>query len=255
MGKKIKVTFLVNAAVLLEYDGVKLLLDGIYDKRGHCFSNLSAKQWEDLKKGSGDFSNIGYLLFTHAHGDHFSAERVAEYLDYQRPKAIFLPWCDTDAFEVLRKKAEKKGIPCVLPDAALCKRTIFRPEPDVAIRVLWTGHLDKLYQDVVHFCYLLTCGTKNILFTADVDFTKESFAELQGIALDAVFVNPLMMQSKEGRRLLFDGILQAKTQIVYHIPFAGEDKMGIRKLAEGAALRTKEGNPIYLMEEGQTCFL
>lgn len=255
MEKKIKVTFLVNAAVLLEYNGTKLLVDGIYDEKGHCFSNLSAKQWKDLKEGNGDFSDIGYLLFTHAHGDHFSAERVAEYLEYQRPKAIFLPWCDIEAFGALRKKAEEKGIPCVLPDAALCKRTIFRPEPDIAIRVLWTGHLDKLYRDVVHFCYLLTCGEKNILLTADVDFTKESFAELQGITPDAVFVNPLMIQSKEGRRLLFGGALQAKTRIIYHIPFAGDDKMGIRELAERAALREGEENSIYFMEEGQTCFL
>ena len=80
MQEQVKATFLVNAAVLLEFRGTKLLIDGIYDENGHCFSNLSERQWEKLKAGEGEFAGIEYLLFTHEHGDHFSPQRVAEYL-------------------------------------------------------------------------------------------------------------------------------------------------------------------------------
>lgn len=72
MQEQVKATFLVNAAVLLEFRGTKLLIDGIYDENGHCFSNLSERQWEKLKAGEGEFAGIEYLLFTHEHGDHFS---------------------------------------------------------------------------------------------------------------------------------------------------------------------------------------
>ena len=89
MQEQVKATFLVNAAVLLEFRGTKLLIDGIYDENGHCFSNLSERQWEKLKAGEGEFAGIEYLLFTHEHGDHFSPQRVAEYLEYRQPKAIF----------------------------------------------------------------------------------------------------------------------------------------------------------------------
>ena len=51
MQEQVKATFLVNAAVLLEFRGTKLLIDGIYDENGHCFSNLSERQWEKLKAG------------------------------------------------------------------------------------------------------------------------------------------------------------------------------------------------------------
>ena len=71
MQEQVKATFLVNAAVLLEFRGTKLLIDGIYDENGHCFSNLSERQWEKLKAGEGEFAGIEYLLFTHEHGDHF----------------------------------------------------------------------------------------------------------------------------------------------------------------------------------------
>ena len=70
MQEQVKATFLVNAAVLLEFRGTKLLIDGIYDENGHCFSNLSERQWEKLKAGEGEFAGIEYLLFTHEHGDH-----------------------------------------------------------------------------------------------------------------------------------------------------------------------------------------
>ena len=88
MQEQVKATFLVNAAVLLEFRGTKLLIDGIYDENGHCFSNLSERQWEKLKAGEGEFAGIEYLLFTHEHGDHFSPQRVAEYLEYRQPKAM-----------------------------------------------------------------------------------------------------------------------------------------------------------------------
>ena len=239
MQEQVKATFLVNAAVLLEFRGTKLLIDGIYDENGHCFSNLSERQWEKLKAGEGEFAGIEYLLFTHEHGDHFSPQRVAEYLEYRQPKAIFMPRDGSAALRALQKKAEGMG----------------SPEQEIRIRAFQTRHLDKLYWDVPHFCYLLECGEKKLLFTADVDFTQEDFSAVRGMALDAVFVNPLMSHSEEGKALFAAGVLQTKTKIVYHIPFAGEDKMMIRKIVEQEMRAGRQENALFFMEEGQTCLI
>ena len=255
MQEQVKATFLVNAAVLLEFRGTKLLIDGIYDENGHCFSNLSERQWEKLKAGEGEFAGIEYLLFTHEHGDHFSPQRVAEYLEYRQPKAIFMPRDGSAALRALQKKAEGMGIPCVLLHRELCRKTVFRPEQEIRIRAFQTRHLDKLYWDVPHFCYLLECGEKKLLFTADVDFTQEDFSAVRGMALDAVFVNPLMSHSEEGKALFAAGVLQTKTKIVYHIPFAGEDKMMIRKIVEQEMRAGRQENALFFMEEGQTCLI
>lgn len=256
MEEKVKVTFLVNTAVLLEFRGTKLLIDGIYDESGHNFSNLSATQWNQLRQGQGAFAHIDYLLFTHEHGDHFSPQRVMEYLTMQTPKAIFMPMQGSAALEQLCRQITEKKIPCALLNETICKNTIFKPEKDICIKAFQTRHLDKKYWDIPHFCYLITFGKKNLLFTSDVDFSYESFAQCQGISLDAVFVNPLMSHSKEGKKLLDDGILQAKTKVVYHIPFAQDDKMQMRKMAEQQCRTEKEEkrNSIFFLEEGQTCF-
>ena len=237
MQEQVKATFLVNAAVLLEFRGTKLLIDGIYDENGHCFSNLSERQWEKLKAGEGEFAGIEYLLFTHEHGDHFSPQRVAEYLEYRQPKAIFMPRDGSAALRALQKKAEGMGIPCVLLHRELCRKTVFRPEQEIRIRAFQTRQLDKL------------------LFTADVDFTQEDFSAVRGMALDAVFVNPLMSHSEEGKALFAAGVLQTKTKIVYHIPFAGEDKMMIRKIVEQEMRAGRQENALFFMEEGQTCLI
>lgn len=249
----VKITFLVNAAVLLEFADTKVLVDGIYDESGHCFSNLSEEQWEDLKLGNKDFSNIDYLLFTHEHGDHFSPRRVLEYLDYQIPKAIFMPKKGSISLHRLQEKVWNLKIPCAFLDETLCRKTIFSPERDIKIKAFWTRHLDRIYWDVPHFCYLIEFGTKKLLFTGDVDFTYETFSELENITLDAVFVNPLMNHSKEGKNLLSKDALYAKKKVVYHIPFDGEDEMMIRKLVEQEIKHEKD--TVFFMEKGQICYI
>ena len=98
-----------------------------------------------------------------------------------------MPRDGSAALRALQKKAEGMGIPCVLLHRELCRKTVFRPEQEIRIRTFQTRHLDKLYWDVPHFCYLLECGEKKLLFTADVDFTQEDFSAVRGMALDAVF--------------------------------------------------------------------
>lgn len=90
-----------------------------------------------------------------------------------------------------------------------------------------------------------------------MDFVHERFAELNGMLLDAVFLNPLMWRSKEGKCLFSEGILRTKRQVVYHIPFAGEDMMQMRKMAEHsfAARKETDRNTVLLMERGQEIWL
>ena len=51
------------------------------------------------------------------------------------------------------------------------------------------------------------------------------------------------------------GVLQTKTKIVYHIPFAGEDQMMIRKIVEQEMRAGRQENALFFMEEGQTCLI
>lgn len=250
MQKDIKVTFLVNAAVLLEYDDTKFLIDGIYDKTGHNFSSLSLEKWEKMKAGNEIFSDIKYLLFTHEHGDHFSPERVCEYLQKQRPKAIFMPKNNSEGTERVEKTGKAQGIACVLLEKEFCQKTYFQPEKEIRIKAYRTVHLDKEDGEIEHYCYLIQCGDKNLLFTADAEFHTEKFEAFLNLQLEAVFVNPVLYLSRRGKELLENGGLKAKRVVVYHIPSAEDDHLGLRKMMERRKTAATEGT-VFFMEEGQ----
>ena len=51
MGEKLRVTLIANAGLLLEYQGITLMMDGIYGKEGHPFSNLKPEVWQRMLAG------------------------------------------------------------------------------------------------------------------------------------------------------------------------------------------------------------
>lgn len=226
MDKSLRVTLVANAGLLLEYHGTTLLLDGIYGTEGHPFSNLSPAVWQQMKAGEPPFHKVDVLLFTHNHPDHFSPEMTMEYLRHRPVKGVFLP--DTQT-------VQKSGLPAFLkerniPAALLSQQTDrmgFRITQEITVRAFQTLHLDRKFERVKHFCYLITFGDKNVLFTADVDYVTEDLSRLQGIPLDAAFLNPLFFGVLcHGK--FFRGTLNAGHLLVYHVPFPAEDAMGMR---------------------------
>lgn len=251
MEPKLYVTLLANAGVLLEYEGTTMLLDGIFGQEGHPFSNLRPETWEKLLCGEPPFEKIDYLLVSHAHPDHFSPERIIEFLRKRPVKGIFLP----DAPEV-----ENSGLGAFLAERGIFAavlstetgHTSFRIAPEISLRGYSTRHLDKKFAQVPHLCYLLRFGRKAVLFTADVDYTQETFAPLREILLRAVFVNPLFFGAlRRGR--FFRGEWKAQTVCVYHVPFSGEDTMGMRPVLarEAAQWPPEKGEALVLCEPMQ----
>lgn len=226
MEEKLRITLVANAGLLLEYQGTTLLLDGIYGPENHPFSNLGPQVWQEMKAGEGHFQKVDYLLFSHAHPDHFSPEMTLEYLKARKVKGVFLPQTRSVRESGLADYLSEHGIPAVFL-TEMTDHAAYRIESGITVRAFSTRHLDKKYYHVHHFCYLLTFGEKNILFSADVDYTKEDFSQVKRFPLRAAFVNPLFFAELRRHRF-FHGELSAKTICIYHVPFSGEDEMKMR---------------------------
>ncbi len=221
-----RATLVANAGLLLEYGGVTLLLDGIFGPEGHPFSTLMPEAREGMLRGEPPFQRIDYLLFTHLHPDHFSPEMTGEFLRRRRVKGLFLPDGSTAAMDRLKKQVEADRTPCVLLSGQT-DHASYRIEPGLTVQAFSTLHLDRKYHGIPHFCYLLTFGEKRALFTADVDYTEETFENLRGVRLRAVFVNPLFFNVLRHDRF-FRGHLDAERIVIYHVPFSGEDELRMR---------------------------
>lgn len=226
METTLRVTLIANAGLLLQYHGCTLMLDGIYGGEGHPFSCLSPAVWQEMLQGKPPFEKIDYLLFSHAHPDHFSASMVREFLEHRSVKGMFMPDGRTVEKSGLVEYLKESGTQCVLLSKAT-DHAAYRIEPDITVQAFSTRHLDKKFQNVHHVCYLITFGEKKILFTADVDYTQETFDAIRQIPLRAVFVNPLFFSVlRRGR--FFRGTLNTQSICIYHVPFSGDDKMRMR---------------------------
>lgn len=240
----IEIISLANAAVLLTWQGKKLLIDGLYHFDGKPFSNLTAETVEKLWAGLPPYDNIDYLLFTHGHPDHFSPELTADYLKQHRVKGALLPPPQGGEQARLRAVLSARDIPCVtVPTGG---RLTLRPEPDIRVEVIPTRHLDPKYWEVPHFVLLVTLGDVRLLFTGDMDYTRETLTALP--PLRAAFVNPLMFGALANGKF-FHGRLQTETLCVHHVPFAADDCFRMRHQSERDAARWVGGAELILLTE------
>ena len=150
---------------------------------------------------------------------------------------------------------KERNIPCVWLSEET-ERTGFRITPDITVRAFQTRHLDKQFEKVRHFCYLITFGDKNVLFTGDVDYVNEDLSRLKNVRLDAAFINPLFF-SVLCHGKFFRGRLEAQHILVYHVPFLQDDTMGMLTGLERNLARWPEerGKVTALGEPFQQVFL
>lgn len=264
---EITAVLLGNAGVLLQYNGVKLLIDGIYYDRSGFFSNVPDCMWKRLLQGQGCFRDIDYFLFSHDHSDHFDSRRIKLCLAQQAPKLVILPAEGSADTMALLTHLKRNQIPyavllngghggqdnhdghngCGDRDVLAgsdgsrdrgdrggcngCRGRVFSLERDIFVTAIPTVHMGNQYADIPHFSFLVTMGKKHILFLADAGCDESCLKRLEQEPIHSVFVTPLFFHSKTGRDVL-QRILRPKRVIIYHLPFEGQDPNGYRKMAE-----------------------
>jgi len=226
MEDTVHITLIANAGLLLHCRGVTLMLDGIYGREGHPFSNLRPEVWQEMLAGEPPFEQVDYLLFSHAHPDHFSPEMTMEFLKHRQVRGVFAPRCGAVERSGLESYLRESRTPCVLLSEET-DHASYQIEPGIVVQAFSTRHLDRKFRQVRHFCYLLTFGEKRFFFTADVDYTQETLDMVRAVPLRAVFVNPLFFGVlRRGR--FFHGELNTERICIYHVPFSEDDGMHMR---------------------------
>lgn len=223
----ISVTLLANAGVYISYRGTAILLDGIFGREGNPFSTLPAGCWQKMCRGEPPFEQLDCLLFTHFHPDHFSPEMTMELVGSRPVKALFFPADGAPQVQALEYFLRRREIPF----ARLTHETehaVWQLGEHIRLRAFRTQHLGKEFYEVPHVCYRISFDGREVLFTADTDYLHETLAQVDGVPLEAAFVNPLFFQALFDKHL-FHGTLEAKHICVYHIPFRADDRMHMRE--------------------------
>lgn len=204
-----QIYFIGNAGVIVEIGKITVMIDGLYraEKKEYPVSQIPPDVYRDLmdvrKK---NLPKPDYIVFSHAHEDHFCAAMLKKYLENHMPGRVFLPNASSGA-----------------------KQCICQPEKNVEIQFLRTGHLGKNFQDVIHDCILVKIHNFSLLFTSDVDFFTESLEELKNERLDGIFVNPLFFHNEAGQKILKQW-RHPFLIFVYHVPFWEDDTYHIQAM-------------------------
>ena len=144
--------------------------------------------------GEPPFDGVDTLLFTHDHPDHFSPERLMQYLRYRTVRQVVLPVMEPQHWEILQPFLEERRIQWTLLTARM-QTADFQIPGGTVIRPYFTRHIDKAFWTVPHSCYVISFGEKHVLLTADVDYTIETFEQISCVHINAAFVNPLFFNA------------------------------------------------------------
>ncbi|MGE4401540.1 MAG: MBL fold metallo-hydrolase [Desulfobulbus sp.] len=234
MNETITLTLIANAGVLVEYNGIGVLVDGIHHEKEHPFSRVSQADLMLMRRGEGVFTNLTYLLFTHEHPDHFSPLYVTELIHARSVQGIVLPSTDNASpqLTLLLNHLRKKGIAywsLGLEPGATQRIDL---TDDLVVTVIGTRHMGPQYQSIGNDCFLLSMAGKNLLFTGDGDHVREYFEKaLAGVSLDVVFVNPLFYHNPHGQEII-NSLFRPQNIVIYHMPFAQDDTMRFAYMVE-----------------------
>ncbi len=250
---------IANAGVLIETEGIRILLDGLQDAGNYPFSRTPDSILEQMMSqdaGSADFSescaneykHIDFLIFTHTHPDHFSAELLAEYLECNHVRRVLCPVEENAQFRPMRQALQKVRVPVWPLKMKHGAAHQYRLTEEICIYSLCVRHMPKIFPKDLCSCLLVQADGKNVLFLADCSYEEEGLLKAYaGVKIDAVFLNPYFYYDERGRHIINE-YLQPERIVIYHLPFESDDQIHLRSLARQALKKYPDSRAVLLEE-------
>lgn len=224
-GLKMKITYINNAGVLVDWGGGRMMIDVIAFFKSRFSDPLPEQIWEGMLDGEGELRHVDYLAATHVHPDHVSAQGVAQYAAKNAVKALFLPAATAGD---VRESLGGDG-----PEISALTEDSGTRELSGGAVLSWfrVAHIGNNYRFVGNYCFEIAHGGKRVLIIGDAEPDRDVFEACCTGRYDVVIINPMFFNDPNGRHILIDD-LGAQTVIIYHMPAPEDINMVLRRLTE-----------------------
>lgn len=219
-----RVTYLANAAALVEHAETKVLFDPLFDNGFDRYDLVPDDMLTKLYRGEPPFDGVDAVFVSHAHSDHFAADRLLRYLREQPDVRVYAPM---QAVIQMREDAAADdslfsrvvGIAAELDEPA-ADYTIGEVEIRVA-RVPHSGWPDRM-TDIENLVFHVRLeGETSVTHFGDADPNPEHFAPHAGVwhefGADLALPPWWFFLSDGGLRILEDHVVPTQT-IGVHVP-------------------------------------
>lgn len=251
-----KLTWLGNAGVYLQDGDITILIDGIYGSNSFFNSRPSTVCIEAALGRGTAFRNADIVAFTHRHEDHFNSRHVNSYLCHNKVQKMYVPKASDsvmayeDGGPVFTAVGQTRQY-CLGAEAEPFLYDIFSPDKGIAF--FRTRHMGAAVLDVVHYSIVVMSKGQAYFFMGDADWSypaEKVRCMLGTAAVKAVCVNPLAYADRCRQKWL--QTLGNPPVVLYHIPVAGDDMSGVRRLVRSGMSLQGIRKDYILQEAGQT---
>ena len=252
MKQQIRVTLISNAGVLLEFNGRKILIDGLYHSGVPYFGNAPSEMKQKIVQGAPPFDNIELLLFTHDHSDHFEAASTAEFMRNHKDA------CLVSTEDVIKKipadLRQTGGQRLIKLNPGLgCTESI--RVKGIDLEAISLKHTGREFEDVKNLGFVITSDGKTILHVGDAGQTKENYGPLNLARknIDLLLVPFPYISTLTGRQVI-EKYIRPETIGVIHLPARESDGEGWREAAKKSYFKVKDSfaETFFLEEAGQS---
>jgi len=206
--KKLSLIYTGNMGVYISNEQSSVLIDGLHTEYGEDYlfptsqlvTTIHTKLQPDV------------ILFTHYHGDHFSASLSNKYLDINKKAVLF----GSDQITKEIKNSKDRLFTITTSDYS---KQIFKVK-DLKITGLKINHAGKRHVSVKNVGYIVDFGSKKILHVGDTNWMKEIdlFNQLDLVkeTID-IAILPYWMLLESNASLLIKKHINPKRIIATHI--------------------------------------
>lgn len=213
--QQLKISYTGNMGVLVEGEDQSILIDGLHEKYKPAY------QYTPLVLASRIISPeevplVDFLLITHFHRDHFSANLSQKFLQENTNSVLLGPVQAKEQIESI-DSADNVSNRIFSFNAFEGEVTLFE-KPDVTIKVIPIPHANqRRHSEVENLGYVVSLGDKNILHVGDAGSNIDVLQKLDFIRHEIdVVVLPYWLLSSDNITEI-KKLIKAKRYVATHI--------------------------------------